>query len=112
MARHGVTTVETEGVAQAPLFALLPRVDVHVTACSSVVIDAAAFGVPSVVTDPAALSLYPAERDAGLVAHSSFADVVSTAGRPAADGRRGVPVVEDGGMAWAASLLDHHEPVR
>jgi hypothetical protein len=56
---RGMHNAETEQATALPLYALLRHVDAHVTAFSSVVIEAAAFGVPSVATDPDAATWFP-----------------------------------------------------
>ncbi|MDQ3756271.1 MAG: hypothetical protein M3394_00235 [Actinomycetota bacterium] len=106
LARNGVENAETEIASAAPLFALLPRVDVHVTVCSSVVIDAAAFGVPSVVIGPDGAARYANEHRAGLVELAPPAEMVRAIERMATGSRRKVPLIEDGGIAWAQELLD------
>lgn len=46
-------------ISELPLYALLRHTDVHLTHNSSVVREAAAFGLPSVVTDASASEMYP-----------------------------------------------------
>jgi glycosyltransferase involved in cell wall biosynthesis len=45
---HGLRNVDVENATTLPLYALLRHMDVHITEFSSVVIEAQAFGVPSV----------------------------------------------------------------
>lgn len=95
----------TDGVASAPLFGLLSRVDVHVTAFSSVVMDAAALGVPSVVTDPHGLIVFSSEKDEGWIAYHPVAHVVEGINAVVA-GRRAVrPETDSRGVDWAAELV-------
>ncbi len=74
---------ELDGCTDLPLHALLPAVDVHMTHSSSTVIEAAQFGVPSVLT-----TSYGAEL---------FAPLLGT----------GSAVLETGGPAQLASTLIH-----
>jgi hypothetical protein len=105
LARRGIDTAEVEGVSEAPLFLLLPKVDVHVTGSSSVVIDAAAFDVPSVVLAEDGLAKYPRERQAGLVEFAPADEVVRAVERLAETRLRRVPHLEDGGLTWATKIL-------
>lgn len=59
---------EVEQSSELPLPALLRHVDVHVTINSSAVLEAQAFGVPSVVLDPDAHELYPEQAASGWIA--------------------------------------------
>ena len=45
---HGLRNVDVENATALPLYAILRHMDVHITEFSSVVIEAQAFGVPSV----------------------------------------------------------------
>jgi hypothetical protein len=92
----GITNAEVDLATTLPLYALLRRVDVHVTGFSSVVIDAAIFGVPSVVTSPLGSELFGREVAEGRVAEvvgSDPAAVVSAlanaSNATALDSRRG-----------------------
>ncbi len=53
---HGITKFEINNATALPLFALLRHTDIHVTHSSATVVEAAAFGVPSVI-----ISTYGAE---------------------------------------------------
>lgn len=75
--------VEVEASSRAPLFAVLPEVDVHITGWSSVVVDASRFGVPSVTIDPMARSYYGAQHAAGEVLHAESIDALIDAIRTA-----------------------------
>jgi glycosyltransferase involved in cell wall biosynthesis len=48
LAAHGLRNVDVENATTLPLYAILRHMDVHITEFSSVVIEAQAFGVPSV----------------------------------------------------------------
>jgi hypothetical protein len=58
--------IEFERATETPLFSLLKYIDVHVTRASTVVIDAAELGVPSVITHANGMSPYKSEIDRGL----------------------------------------------
>lgn len=112
LVRNGVAPSAVDDASHPALFALLSRVDAHVTRFSSVVIEAAAFGVPSIVTAPEGLSLYATEREAGLVEFAEPAQLVSVADRLAARGARRTPDADDGGVTWATALLARGGSVR
>jgi hypothetical protein len=57
---------ELDRATDWPLPVLLRYSDAHVTLCSSVVIEAALVGVPSIVMDPVGVELFDAEVRAGL----------------------------------------------
>jgi hypothetical protein len=61
LARLGVANVDVDVATDTPLPLLLDHVDVHVTAYSSTVLDARAFGVPSVLTHSAGAELFARE---------------------------------------------------
>lgn len=67
MDSQALDNVEVRLATESPLPRLLTKMDVHLTQSSSVVLEAADFGIPSVLTDPLALDLYPMQVDAGLV---------------------------------------------
>lgn len=48
---RGITNFDVDNGTMLPLYALLRNVDVHITTFSSVVIEAQAFGVPSVISE-------------------------------------------------------------
>jgi hypothetical protein len=58
---------ELERAAERPLHEILDFVDLHITAFSSVVLEAAALGLISAVTDPRARALYTSEIARGAV---------------------------------------------
>lgn len=49
LALHNITNFELDDVADLPLYAVMRHMDVHVTYASATVIEAEAFGVPSVI---------------------------------------------------------------
>lgn len=57
-AQRGIGNIEIEQATSLPLYALLRQMDGHVTECSSVVIEADRFGVPSVVTTELGAGLF------------------------------------------------------
>ncbi len=64
---HGRLAGDSAVATEWPLPALLRHMDVHVTHNSSAVIEAAVFGVPSVLTDPEGPGYFPEQVEAGLV---------------------------------------------
>ncbi|MBS0366249.1 MAG: hypothetical protein JSR67_10555 [Proteobacteria bacterium] len=99
---------ELDECSDLPLQALLPHVDVHVTHSSSTVIDAAQFGVPSVIT-----TIYGAEVH-GRILSTGFVQV-ETGGTPeleatlirlAAGGRRPIIAAPPADAALARLLAD------
>lgn len=90
----GLSRVEVRASTELPLFALLDRADALVTRASSVVIDAAAVGVPAVIVDPIGAELYAEEVAAGRARVASEGAVVAAVADAVASGRRpGVPLV-------------------
>lgn len=67
----GHRNVEIDGATDLPLYALLRQVDVHVTHCSSVVVEAEAFGVCSVVCSPYGIELFPTQARAGTAVYAA-----------------------------------------
>ena len=65
--------VEVEAASALPLITLLERVDAHVTAYSSVVVEAASAGVPSIGLSPLGERLYPTEVASGALEFASGA---------------------------------------
>ncbi len=55
------SSVEVTIPSELPLYAVLPHADVHVTHSSSTVLEAALFGLRSVITSPYGAELYPRE---------------------------------------------------
>ena len=62
-----------------PLYALLRRVDAHVTSLSSTVIEAQHFRVPSVVTDASAAERFPEQFSTGWIVHAGSAKELNQA---------------------------------
>lgn len=81
---------EIESSSTLPLYALLRHTDVHLTATSSVVIEAEAFGVRSVLVDEIAADVFRADVDAGWaeVALTGPAIVAAMNRQPAASVER------------------------
>lgn len=61
IAQLNLRNVEMEAASSQPLYAVLPLMDVHVTLNSSVVHEAAQFGIPSIVCDETARDYYANE---------------------------------------------------
>jgi hypothetical protein len=68
--------VRVQTDADEPLPLVLAGADVHLTEYSSVVIEATACGVPSVVLDARALALYPAEQRSGQMVLAQGAEQI------------------------------------
>lgn len=66
--------VELALATDLPLYALLRHVSVHVTHCSSVVLEAERFGVRSVVCSRFGLELFPDQVAKGIVVHATSVD--------------------------------------
>ena len=61
----GISNYDLDDATDLPLYALLRTVDVHLTEYSSTVIEATAFGVPSVITRKAGFEAFPAQVASG-----------------------------------------------
>lgn len=81
-----------EAPTDLPLPALLRAADVHLTHNSSVVEEAAALGLPSVVIDPAALDVYTDELSSGWARYASGVASIVDALEDRARARRSLPV--------------------
>jgi len=64
----------------APLDILLDAVDVHLTQASAVTLEAAAYGVPTVVTSPLGLELFADEVPVSVTLAESTADIIAALG--------------------------------
>jgi hypothetical protein len=71
---QGQANAEIDLATDLPLYALLRHVDAHVTQISSVVLEAEAFGVGSVVCWPDAMDLYRQQARSGTVLYAASAD--------------------------------------
>ena len=70
IARHlGTLPAEVDQATDLPLPALLRQMDVHVTHSSSSVLEAAAMGIPSIVTSTYGAELYEAQIRNGMAVH-------------------------------------------
>jgi hypothetical protein len=65
-----------EEAGRAPLPLLLQKVDLHITANSSTIIEAAEFGVPSIVLDPLSCETFKTEVARCMVFHAGDVDAV------------------------------------
>jgi hypothetical protein len=70
----GITNVVLDQATDLPLQALLRHVNVNVTAFSSTVFDAECYGIPSVLTDSAGVTLFSEQTASGLAVTASNAD--------------------------------------
>lgn len=73
LTKVGAANIELEQATDAPLFSLLPRTVHHVTAFSSVAIEAAAFDVPTSLTGPEGLQIYGPQLDRGIFRYTPTA---------------------------------------
>jgi hypothetical protein len=87
----GRPNVEYRLASELPLHAVLRTVDLNLTTASSTVIEAEAFGVPSVVTNPVGLAIFPELATRGWVVHADSAPAVAQALRSQLDRRRSLP---------------------
>jgi hypothetical protein len=76
---QGRANAEIDLATDLPLYALLRHVDAHVTQISSVVLEAEAFGVGSVVCWPDAMDLYRQQARSGTVLYAASADELTKA---------------------------------
>jgi hypothetical protein len=72
--RAGVSNVDVENATALPLFTLLKMADHHVTVFSSVVVEAASFGLRSSVIGPEGREIFKGRIDAGSAAYTPTAD--------------------------------------
>jgi len=63
---HETNSVEVTTPSHLPLYAVLPHADVHITHSSSTVIEAALFGLRSVIMSPYGAELFPREIAEGV----------------------------------------------
>jgi len=67
---RGMSNVRVREATDTPLPMLLANMDLHITANSSSILEAAQFGVPSIMTDSFLIPTYQAEIDRGIAAHA------------------------------------------
>lgn len=65
LAKCGITDAETDLATDLPLYAVLRHMDLHVTHSSSTVIEAALFGIPSVVISSYGAEFFPEQLSTG-----------------------------------------------
>lgn len=63
--QSGIGNCELDNATDLPLYAILRHMDAHVTECSSVVIEAETFGVPSVITRDYGVEAFPEQIASG-----------------------------------------------
>jgi hypothetical protein len=86
----------TRGEAgELPLYALLRRVDVHVSQVSSAGIEAQHFRVPSVMTDASAARLFAEQFSSGWMVRAASAEELNQAIASQVERRPGLPVPSD-----------------
>lgn len=85
----GLDNFDVVGATAAPLYALLSRVDVHLTCWSTVGYEALAFGVPTVIVHDTGRTLYAKDISDGLFLSASSAEETLSVIRAAERG--GVP---------------------
>ncbi len=74
----GILNINTEQASCFPLFALLRHMDVHITGCSSTVIEAENFGIPSVVIDAYGKEFFQEQQKSGIaISINSFEELIS-----------------------------------
>jgi glycosyltransferase involved in cell wall biosynthesis len=96
-----------ELATEVPLYALLRRMDCHLTASrSTVVTEAAALGLPSVACGSEAPDFYQAEMAAGLLAVATTGAEIGEALRRALGTRRPVSIEPPKGLAAMRRLLE------
>jgi hypothetical protein len=88
VADQGAHNVEIAVASAAPLYSLLLEADAHVTHSSTVIIEAATLGVPSVITSSFGGELYPEEIGDGLAVVAKDVPAIAAALRTLARSRR------------------------
>jgi hypothetical protein len=114
----GVAGVEIDRASALPLFALLRRIDAHVTHSSATVVEAAAFGVPSVITSPYGAEFFRRETGQGRAIAASTGDdiraalerLLLTAPRGARPSREGDSPDAGAALSKLIRLEDHGGP--
>lgn len=71
LGQYGITRYCLKMANEVPLYSILKVADIHLTSYSSVVCEAARFGVPSVVTSESSKILFPYEISTGLAKYAS-----------------------------------------
>jgi hypothetical protein len=102
--------LDVDAAKAAPLFALLEVVDLHVTALSTVVLDAARAGVPSIITTPTGAELFASaiERGDARVASISDLGAFSAAVNAAPPRRRDIAAADaSAGVSWLVEQIEH-----
>lgn len=64
--KYSSLDVEIDLVTDPPFIAVLKHADVNITAFSSTVVEAAHWGIPSVITDPTGITLFPEQIASGV----------------------------------------------
>ncbi len=100
--------IELDAATDLPIYGLLRHTDIHITKYSSTVLEAEAFDIPSIVTDPIGLEVYPELIEAGKVlVASNEEELDSTLSRLSARDRTHSrsSVAEPTGVVEAIDLL-------
>jgi len=77
--KKGIKDVELGQATSLPLYALLRHMDLHITEYSSTVIEAEAFGVPSVVMNPLEADMFQEQISSGWALPAYTAEEVMDA---------------------------------
>lgn len=70
-ADHNITNYNIQEATAIPLYALLRNMDLHITHSSSTVIEAAHFGIPSILFDPYGVALFQNEMENAIAFEGS-----------------------------------------
>ncbi len=74
LAGYQIDNYEMDYATQCSLYALLPRVDCHITAWSTVLIEALAFRIPSIIISEQGYELYEDRIESGVFEYAEDAD--------------------------------------
>jgi hypothetical protein len=102
---HGLRNVDIDAPTDLPLHALLRVADVHVTQGSSAVIEAAEFGVPSVISIEYGVELFAAQIAAGMAVVAKLDREIARAVMELAAGQRSQALAAQVGSPLDAALV-------
>jgi hypothetical protein len=108
--KEGLTNVEIEEASELPLLALLPEADVVLTHSSSTVLEAEAFGVPSVIMSQYGADLFPLSLSKGTARAAFSPDAIVDALQGFRDFKRGRQAAIADGLSMIESALDTIPP--
>ena len=87
LTRHGIVEYDLDAASDLPLYALLRRMDLHLTHSSATVIEASEFGIPSVIVSEYGREFFPGQIAAGRAQAAYETDDIIAACRSLLDVR-------------------------